>query len=267
MEQITKTKEIVIHVYTICWNESKFLHYFLNYYLNIVKVNHVFVYDNQSTDYSQDIVKSYKNTTLIEYDTNNQIRDDIYLQIKNNEWKKHSQNKNVDFVFIVDVDEILHHPSGLRNHLQTLYNVHKQLHNTIDIAIPTGYQMYADNFRQTFTYDPLEISYEGKPDIDFNKYAIFNPDKISEINYFAGCHKCDPILTSGSSNMLHDTGIKLLHYKFVYGIDYLIERYELYQKRLSDINKVHGWGRHYLQKIDEIKKQYINAGQDIIPII
>ena len=249
------------------YNESKFLHYFLNYYLNIVHVNHIFVYDNQSTDMSQEIVKSYNNTTLIEYDTNNQIRDDVYLQIKNHEWKKYSRGKSVDFVFIVDIDEILYHPTtgGLRGYLQQLRDT---MHSSFDIIKPTGYQMYAPDFRETFTYDPLELSCVGKPDDDFSKLAIFNPDRIIDINYFAGCHKCDPISTRSSPVVtLFNTGVKLLHYKYVYGVDYLIERYKLYQRRLSDINKVHGWGKHYLQKIEDIKIQYADAEKDVVSVI
>lgn len=256
-----------IHVYTICWNENKFLHYFLNYYLNIVKVDHLFVYDNQSTDDSQSIINSYDNTTIIEYDTHNQIRDDVYLQIKNHEWKKYSRGIGVDFVFVVDIDEILYHSDGLYNYLKSQLKT-SEIPN---IIIPHGYQMYSKTFPNTFTHNPLEISHVGKKDIDFNKPAIFNPDTISDINYIAGCHRCNPTFNSSAIKTLNiksdDENVKLLHYKFVYGVDYLIERYKLYQSRLSSINKVHGWGKHYTQKINKIKEQYEHAGINCVNIV
>jgi hypothetical protein len=260
-------RRLKIDVYTICWNEQQFLPYFLNYYANIVEANNIYVYDNQSTDESQKIIKSFKNTKLLIYNTGGQIRDDIYLQIKNNQWKVYSRGK-ADLVIIVDVDEIVYHPNGLRNILEEIWFNSPSVETRPNLISPFGYQMYSKEFPETFTNNPLEISCFGKPDEEFNKMGIFNPNEIQEINYMAGCHRCGPISFENISvlKIFSNSGIKLLHYKYVVGVDYLIERYEQYKKRLSAVNKEKGWGKHYLSDIQQIKENYKEASFDLINI-
>jgi len=51
--------------------------------------------------------------------------------------------------------------------------------------------------------------------------------------------------------------LKLLHYKFL-GKDYVLWRYEMMAKRLSEYNKKHGFGGHYtrppMKYMDEMKE-------------
>ena len=69
-----------IEVYTICYNESKFINLFLNYYAQFA--SKIIIYDNYSTDDTCDKINRFNicPTEIIKYDTGNQIRDDIYLE-------------------------------------------------------------------------------------------------------------------------------------------------------------------------------------------
>ena len=73
-------KEPVFYVITICWNESPLLKYFLDYYSFATKI---IIFDNMSSDNSVEIMKGYNNVEICSYNTNEQIRDDIYIEIKN----------------------------------------------------------------------------------------------------------------------------------------------------------------------------------------
>ena len=58
-----------IHAHILAWNEEKILPFTLDYYSNIC--NKIFIYDNMSTDGSDDIYKKYPKVELIKWDSNN----------------------------------------------------------------------------------------------------------------------------------------------------------------------------------------------------
>ena len=75
----------------------------------------------------------------------------------------------------------------------------------------------------------------------YDKVICFNPSEITEINYDAGSHNCNPV-----GNIIYDTeSTLLLHYKYI-GKDYLISRYKQIGDRLSKINLSKGFGSQYL---------------------
>lgn len=235
------SKKPIIYLLAVCWNESLFLPYFLNYYSFVDKI---IIFDNFSSDNSVEIMKQFNNVEFTYYNTNEKIRDDIYLEIKNNVWK--SYRTECDWMIIVDIDEIIYHPMGLDKYIQSLPN---------DIAILqcTGFEMISPNFLLANGQSIFEKCNRGVPLPQLNKCSVINTKLVKEINYLAGAHMCNPI-TSGKT--LKDT-IKLLHYKFIFPIDFLIQRYTLMSQRLSDENKKNAWGLHY-NNISKMVKKYQN---------
>ena len=71
-----------IDVYTLCWNEEVRLPYFLRHYEKFA--NKIVVFDNESDDGSRKLVEDHPKAILKTYSTDGKIRDDMYLQIKNN---------------------------------------------------------------------------------------------------------------------------------------------------------------------------------------
>jgi glycosyltransferase involved in cell wall biosynthesis len=90
-----------VDLYAICYNEELMLPHFINHYRNM-GVKNITIFDNQSTDNSQAIIKQH-GCNLEVYDSNNQIRDDLYLQIKNECWK----NSKSEWVIVCDIDEFI----------------------------------------------------------------------------------------------------------------------------------------------------------------
>jgi len=69
-----------IELYAVAWNEEKIIEYFLRYYSAFC--DKIVIYDNESTDRTPEIVRSYPNTELRSWSSNNQINENLYLVMK-----------------------------------------------------------------------------------------------------------------------------------------------------------------------------------------
>lgn len=230
----------IIHYYSLCWNEEKILSLVLDYYSEFCEK--MIIMDNESDDNSRSIIQSYPNAKVRTYSSNGEIRDDIYLEIKNNVWKE-SRGK-ADWVIVCDTDEILFHP-GLMEKLDELKA------KGISIIKPYGFDMFSETFPEK---NLLEIKTGVEDNRHLRKCIIFNPNMIDEINFKAGCHKCYP---QGKVKFYDKDDFKLLHYKSL-SLEYLINRYEMFRKRLSDFNLENKLGKHYLTEQEDIRTRYLN---------
>lgn len=208
-----------IDVFALCFNEEHILPSFIAHYKSMGA--HITVYDNNSTDKSVEIL-TQNGCIVIPYESNGQIRDDIYVNIKNNCWKK----SRADWVIVCDIDEFI----------KVDFDINKYT-----IINTCGYDMIGPPGSNLGVANPW-----------YSKHIMFRPKFIKEINYKIGGHRCSPIgKVAGSVEIA-----PLLHYKYI-SEDYTFQRHLLYQSRLSDINKRNGWGKEYEQaEIDSIKKLY-----------
>ncbi len=243
-------KKPIIHAYTIAFNEEVLMPHFLKHYTSFCES--VFVYDNFSTDKTIDICSKYENVEVFNYGTNNQIRDDIYLKLKNEVWKK-SKGK-ADFVIVCDVDEFVYHPS-LISILQHAYS------EQVSVIRCEGYNMFTKVLPLESNILFKDFQY-GTREKNFDKALIFNPNLIDEINYDFGAHNCCPVGKVRYNNF----SIALLHYKFI-TLGYLINRYKLFESRLSSYNKKLKLGYHYSHSRFKITREFNfikNNSQNII---
>ncbi len=120
----------IIHLYSICYNEKVLMPHFLDYYSGFC--DKIYIYDNQSDDDTVKICEKYNNVSVLTFDTAGKIRDDIYLTIKNNIWKK--SRGIADYVIVCDIDEFLFH-HDLMNFLNNIKS------NNVTIVKPIGFNM------------------------------------------------------------------------------------------------------------------------------
>lgn len=225
-----------IWAYAICWNEEVMLPYYLKHYEKFCEK--IIIYDNMSTDNSRNIIKNHPLCELRTYDTKNQIRDDIYLNIKNNCWKE--AKGKADYVIVGDIDEFLYHKD-----LIGFLNKNK---GKFTIFQPAGFEMASLKFPHT--KDQLyTVCKKGLFHDNQSKKIIFSPNAVTEMNWFAGCHHNPKQIASGktwkySSEDPYKSELKLLHFKYI-DIDYVTKRHNELSKRLSEINRKRGWGFHY----------------------
>jgi glycosyltransferase involved in cell wall biosynthesis len=245
------SRDLVVHVYALCWNEEKILPYFLRHYGRIA--SKIVIYDNESTDRSVEIIRSYPNTEVISYHTGGKLNDFKYLEIKNNVWKR--SRGGADWVIVVDMDEFLYHPD-----LAGCLKSYRQ--KGITISVPVGYEMISDAFPKTggMIYDEAKLGVQYNT---FDKMVLFDPNAIFEINYAPGCHKAAP---KGILNFDSNRELKLLHFNLM-GLDHLLERYASRKARLSEHQIKHGIGVHYLLPKDQIINWFNERRKSVTRVI
>ena len=235
---IKNTIYMKIEVYAICYNEEVRLPYFLRHYSQFADI---IVYDNQSTDRSLNIMRG--KAKVISYDTNNKLRDDVFLEIKNNCWK----GSKADWVIVCDIDELVYHPL-----IELIL-----LKSEATIFQPKLFNMFSEKLPTTKGQIYEEIQY-GTED-DRPKMLVFRPDQIKEINFLPGCHEANP-----TGNIVLSKELITLHYQFL-SRQFTIDRYKEFSKRLSVINRENGWSFHYDFKKKEINNLY--DSQNLIKVI
>lgn len=219
-----------IHAHILAWNEEKILPYTLDYYSNIC--SKIFIYDNMSTDDSDEIYKKYPKVNVIKWDSGNEINEINYIKIKSDAYKNYSRDDNVDWVIVCDCDEFLYH--------ENLIDKLKE-YKLKGVTVPKidGHDMVSETFPE---YDGILLTDKIKIGSDtygpMCKNIIFDP-KL-DVNYGIGGHSF-----SSKDAVYSDTAdLKLLHYKFL-GKDYVKKIYISRAKRLSNFNKQNKFGEHY----------------------
>ncbi len=246
-------KKPIIHAYFVCYNEANILPHLLRHYLTFCE--RVTILDNHSTDNSTEIINSFPNTEIIPYDSKGEVRDDIYIKLKNTIWK--SSQGIADYVIVGDADEFLYHENMIEF-------VTESFKNGITIFKPEGYHMVADEDLVLSPEDNIfELVKEGVKTNVLDKMLMFDCNKIININYSYGCHNANPL---GEVVLSRDTPLKMLHYKFLGLKDHMYKQ-KIRAERLSDFNKQNGLGLYYLfteeeQIIDY--RSYLNKRKQVI---
>lgn len=221
----------MITVYTIAYNEEVMLPFMIKWYRERFPECKIVVYDNFSTDKTEEIALS-NDCQVVKYDSNNQIRDDLYLEIKNNCWK----TAETDWVLICDVDEFLDiQESDLINETST-------------IITSEGWNMINTQPNPNLELKDIKWGTRAK---QYDKAYLFNKKFIKEIRYSAGCHSCNPSGKIKYSSNLY----KLFHFKAI-SEDYMIQRHTSFAKRMSEQNIKNGWGVHYFDTEETIRRNY-----------
>lgn len=221
----------MLTIYTIAYNEKIMLPKFIEWYRDMFPDCKIVVYDNYSTDNTEKIAID-NNCEVIKYDSNGEIRDDLYLEIKNNCWK----NAETDWVLVCDVDELVN------------INEEQLKQETSSIISFEGWNLI------TMSDDPDIIDLNlntGSRAPQYDKYYLFNKSKIKEINYSAGCHSANP----QGEVRLSKTKYLMFHFKSI-GLNYMINRHTEFATRMSQQNLKKGWGAHYLDSADTIRNNW-----------
>lgn len=223
-----------IEAYIIAWNEADTIAFTIKHYQSFC--TRIILFDNYSTDQTSDIARSL-GCEVMQFGQQGQLSDKAYLKVKNNAWKE----SKADWVIVVDSDEILWHE-----------NISKILHD----ARFYGHTIFKTYGWQVFSNDmPRESFFEirtGFHDNNYSKSVIFNPNKMTSINYTYGCHTANPRGDIVYSNEV----LTLYHYRNIGGIQRLADRHKQYRKRMSPLNIELGLGCHYLYDDNRRRKEW-----------
>jgi hypothetical protein len=239
---------MIIHAHILAFNEEKILPFTLDYYSSFCKK--IFIYDNMSTDSSDDIYEQYPNVIVKKWNSNNEINELNYIEIKNTAYKISRVDK-ADWVIVCDCDEFLYHPTLLEK-----LESYKRLGVTVPLV--NGHDMVSEKFPE---YDGEFITEKIKTGSDvyppFCKKIIFNP-KIN-VTFGIGAHSFN------SDNTINSflSELKLLHYKFL-GKEYVENIYKARANRLSEFNKSNKFGEHYFNIPFEYMDKLLTENRQVI---
>ena len=221
--------DVKVDLYALCWNEERMLPYFFLHYDRVV--NRYFIFDNGSTDRSVELLKANPKVTLESFEVTGDSFVNAALRHYNECWKP--SRGHADWVIVCNIDEHLYHPR-LRSYL----GVCKRL--GISLITTEGYNMVSERFPETSR--PLcETIKHGMREPHWDKPEIFDPDKISAIDFAPGRHTAAP---NGEVIVPRHTRVRLLHYKYL-GLDYLLLRHSELKPRLRSLDIRNEWGYQY----------------------
>lgn len=223
-----------IDIFTTCYNEEIILPYFLRHYKQFAR--NITIYDNQSTDNSIKIMED-AGVNIIPFDTNGKFEESALMNIRNTCWK----GSDADWVIVCDTDELIYNPDIIKI-LEKVDANH---------ILCEGYEMMNEELPTTDGQIYEEIK-NGYLKVDYSKPCLFKPSEVVESNFAPGSHTATP---TGNINSINDSGIKLLHYKYL-NRDVLINKYAHYAIRQSDEMKRKGWGNYQQWTADVLNKQF-----------
>ncbi len=226
----------MISVHTLAYNEELLLPFFIDHYRQNFPGCAITVFDNQSTDGTAAIARKM-DCRVITFETTDQYSETALLMIRNNCWR----GAKTDWVAMVDCDELV----AIK---QADLIAEEQRGTTIFKC--EGYDMVNTAGEVRDTSDLKKLT-QGVRNTYYDKMVVFNKSKILNINYHPGCHNADPEGTIQYSSK----PFRLFHYKYL-GEKFLIDRYCLFNQRLSDENRKFGWGHHYALQENEIKARF-----------
>lgn len=219
-----------IHAYIIAYNEEKLLPFTLDYYSTFCEK--IFVYDNHSTDSSDEIYKKYDKVIVNKFYSENSQNEIIQKTIKSEEYRKYSRNSDVDWVITIDCDEFVYHP----NLIEKLKEYRER---GVTVVQTSGHEMVCETFPE---YDGELLPNKVKIGSDkmpmLSKSIVFSPS--IDINFTVGAHYFD----SNHTVLSPSNEIKVLHYKCL-GKEYVTNIYNERYNRLSESSRKNAWNTHY----------------------
>ncbi len=218
-----------IKAFIITFNEADIIRLTIEHYKNIC--SEIYIFDNYSTDDTVAICKDL-GCIVESFGTPGVLDDRSYLEVKNNCWKKH---KDADYVIVCDADEIL--------------QINMEEYGNWDIHKCLGYNMYDEKIP---TKSWQEVT-RGYKDPMYDKMILFAPARMIQTNYGYGCHGARPV--GGNLNIgIHK--LNLYHMRYIGGVDRLINRYQLYYKRMCQFNLENKLGYQYAKSENQLLHEW-----------
>jgi glycosyltransferase involved in cell wall biosynthesis len=244
-----------IEAHLLHWQEKDIMPYVIKHYKSFC--DEIIIHDNHSKDGSAEMAKEL-GCTVIPFGSDF-FDDGINRDLKNECWK----GSKADLVVVADFDELLlagYHDSIPQMVSENEYLILSQYPRTKATIFKTiGWQIMSEDWP---AHDITEIT-NGYNFPNYAKAIVFNPQKITEINYGPGAHECDP----KGDIVWSDASLYVLHYKHIGGVQRTIDRYKVLQKRLSKSNRKNGWGIHYNRSPASIRQEWAERMAKSKPLI
>jgi len=211
-------------------------------------VTKYFIYDNDSTDRSLEILNAHPRVTVRPLVLEGRSYSEAGL--KQLRAMKFEESLLANWVTVCNIDEFFWHPDVL-SYLEDMET------EGVTLVKAEGYQMVSDHFPSSGEHLPATIK-QGARFRKMDKIAFFKPAEVPDLGFSAGRHRSAPV---GNVVRPKVEEVKLLHYKHL-SLEYVLKRHSELNKRrrVRDVKKNYGYhysedvtlDRHALYKQDAI---------------
>lgn len=221
-----------VEVHILSYNEREILPWTVDAYDRWA--DRIIVHDAFSNDGTREaIAKYFPWVEVRDWDTGDQIRDDLAAALKSTAWR----GTDADWVAVVDADEILYAPKGFSLDWATG-----------PILRPVGYDMIADRLWNYETSDIgsrfTDFIKRGAPNDRYAKPILFRPAALKSIRFSPGAHFVESAVgIDGKPVQAVDCpDLWLCHCKYIGPVERTAAEFARDQSRLSQQNRDNGWG-------------------------
>lgn len=242
---------MLIHCYILCHNEQMIIEEAVSHYLKFC--SKIFVVDNDSTDGTIDLLKSFPNVEVVTFSTPDGFDDLKNVWAKENFFKQYSREDGLrfcgevpDYVITVDADEFLY-----KENIIKFLEIQKD--KKVTVPAVCGFEMVSKSWPSNGGL--VGKVRQGVRKKNMDKPVIFSVD--FDPSFSPGCHpkgkRFEKMLSHPDFKTSKEDCFYLLHYKYV-GERAAKKNPENF-KRLSARNKKLGYGKHYLASSDAFYRQ------------
>jgi hypothetical protein len=225
-----------INIFLVCYNESAIIPHMVKHYKKYLPSCNITIYDNQSTDNSVEIATAL-GCKCISFNSNDRYDEGMIIKIKNNCWKE----VKTGWIIMADMDEFL---------CVTEQELLDEMKKGTTILRTDGKNMIGEsNMIDLSDIDLQEI----KKYIDNHwesKNLCFLRDKINNMNYSPGAHKCQP-----EGVIVYSSKFYINKHMCCLGLKWLIERQLQRYSRNADMRKMN-MNIHYINDENRIIREY-----------
>lgn len=229
-----------ITIFILCYNEEILLPHTIYHYKKYLPSSTINIYDNESTDNSVEIAKSL-GLKVISFNTDNKLDEYKQTHIKNTCW----QDIDNGWIIVVDMDEWL---------CVTEDELQYELEKGTSILKIKGVEMIGESETEdlsdinlhtidTYVYNKME-----------SKNLCFLRNKICEIQYIFGAHKCRPISNDNCDIIYSEREYINKHMSYL-GLPFIIKK-TLNRYNRSEEMRLENKAIQYTNNIDIIKNRY-----------
>jgi hypothetical protein len=204
-------------------NEVKMMPWTLRHYTAFA--DEITVYDNMSTDDTRQIVERCPIARYIAHDTGGVLRDDVHVRLKS------EFRTECDWRILIDTDELVWHPQGVRPYLE------RCLAEGITLPHTMGFDLIGDGWPADDGKTQLvALVRHGVPSKWSAKLCVIHKD--ADVTYAIGAHYCTAFRGRVVRSPMAE--LRVLHCKWI-DRDWQIARTTWLQQSLSPENLAHCW--------------------------
>ena len=229
-----------VHIFLLCYNEEILLPHTIEHYKRFLPNCKITIYDNESTDKSVSIATAL-GCEIISWNSNNEINDIMYRDIKNTCWKDVPNG----WIIVADMDEWLY---------ITEAELSDETKKGTTILTTRGFNIVGYGKEPDLSDIDLHSLKEGIYHSAESKSLCFNKTQIQQMDFSCGGHQANPV----GKNIKYSEKHYIIKHMIYLGSHFWVNKNIARYLRAESMRKI-GLATHYTDNIEDLTTHYKNA--------